>query len=68
MNQAFLFAFQLLNALPQFIQAGIEISGLVTRMSERMHDMSLTGRDPTKEEWDELNAELEALRNELHAP
>lgn len=62
------YVLQLLAVLPQLISSGRDVIGLVqhaTETARRMHDEK---RDPTPQEWDELNARIGALQTELHAP
>lgn len=64
---ALAYALQLLTALPQLISAGIEVTAMVTKARDRIAAMDAEGRAPGAEEWDELNAEIDRLRGELHA-
>lgn len=57
----------LLNLLA-LLQAGIDVSAAASQMYAKMQAIQAEGRDPTPEEWDELNARIEDLRKELHAP
>lgn len=66
MDPRLLMAIQLLQTLPTLIAAGIEVKGLIERQSAKLQDMATTGRKPTDQEWDELNAEITALRAQLH--
>jgi hypothetical protein len=66
MNPAFLMAIQLLQALPALVNATTEIKAMIDKHSDRLQDMAATGRKPTDEEWDEVNADIEALRAQLH--
>ncbi|MCC2632126.1 MAG: hypothetical protein K0S48_12 [Ramlibacter sp.] len=61
------YALQLMTALPQLIQAGVEVTKMVTSASEALQRMEAEGRDPTPAEWATLNAEITRLRGELHA-
>lgn len=65
---ALAYALQLLAALPQLIQAGADVMAMVTEAKDRLQNMHDEGRDPTPGEWDDLNARIDLLRGELHAP
>lgn len=62
------FAIQLLTALPSLVKAGMDITALVQDSTAKLNQMQAEKRDPTPEEWDDLNAKIKALREELHAP
>lgn len=64
---ALAYALQLLTALPQLIQAGVEITGLVTKAKDALQSMSDEARAPTPDEWQALDDEIAKLRGELHA-
>lgn len=64
---AIAYMLQLLNALPALIQAGHDVSDLITHTRDRLQDMQTTGRDPTQAEWDELDARIKDLRGRLHS-
>lgn len=53
---------QLVAILPTAIQAGLEVKGVVDRVS----DIMSSGREPTAEDWDALNAEIAVLRAALN--
>lgn len=59
-------ALQLLNALPPLIAAGIEVKGLIEDQAAKLKVMADEGRDPTQQEWDDMNAKIGELRAELH--
>jgi len=63
---AFAMAMQLLAALPALLEAGADIKELVEDQTAKLRAMQDEDRDPTQEEWDELNAKITALRGELH--
>ena len=67
MNPTLLMAIQFLNSLPPLIAAGLEVKGLIEEQSAKLQDMANSGRKPTDQEWDELNAKIQALRTQLHA-
>lgn len=62
------FAIQILTALPSLIKAGIDITTLVSDSTAKLEKMQAEKRDPTPEEWADLNSRIKALRDELHAP
>lgn len=64
---AIAYAMQLLTSLPQLIQAGTDAMSLINHGREKLSEMQTAGRDPTQEEWDELNAKIKALQDELHS-
>lgn len=66
MDPRLLMALQLLQSLPSLLAAGAEIKTLIETTSAKLQDMASTGRKPTDQEWDELNAEIERLRGDLH--
>lgn len=66
MGSALALAMELLSALPALIEAGRDIAGLVKEGNETLAKAQAEGRDPTKEEWDELNKKIAELRAELH--
>jgi branched-subunit amino acid aminotransferase/4-amino-4-deoxychorismate lyase len=66
MDPRLLLAIQLLQTLPTLLEAGASVTALIEKHTARLQDMATTGRKPTDQEWDELNAEIEALRAELH--
>lgn len=61
------YAIQLLTQLPVLIMAGQEVVGLITKGTKALEDMQATGRDPSDEEWKELNDSIAALGQRLHA-
>jgi len=63
---ALMMALQLLQSLPALIAAGAEVKGLIEDQTTKLKDMADTGRDPTQQEWDELNAQIDKLRASLH--
>ena len=66
MDPRLLMALQLLQSLPSLIAAGAEVTTLIQEQSTKLQDMANTGRKPTDQEWDELNAKIDALRGQLH--
>lgn len=67
MNAAIAYALQLLAALPSLIEAGVNVRNMIEKGRERIAAMQAEGRDPTDEEWAELNAEIEALNRRLNS-
>lgn len=63
---ALAYALQLLTALPQLIQAGVEVTALVNKARDNLQSMSDEARAPTPDEWQELDDEIAKLRGELH--
>jgi len=59
-------ALQLLAALPDLVQAGVDIRGLVEHHNTRLTKMADEGRNPTAGEWDDLNRQITSLRAILH--
>jgi hypothetical protein len=68
MMTALEYALQVLNALPQLIAAGVEITAMATQARDRLQAMKDENREPTPAEWNELNDEIARLRGQLHAP
>lgn len=64
MGTALEYASQIFAVLPSFIQAGKDVSSLLSK-GKAVAD---SGKDPTTEQWNELNAMIKVLRDELHAP
>lgn len=62
------FAVNLLTALPALIQAGVDVTNLVNDSADKLKSMQDEKRDPSPQEWADLNAQIAALRGELHAP
>lgn len=61
------FALQLLQALPQLVQAGVDVTSAITRGREQLEAMRAENRAPSAAEWDELNERIRGLRSQLHA-
>jgi hypothetical protein len=62
------YALQLLTELPGLIQAGTDVMGALTKGREKLTQFQAEKRDPTPQEWAELNEQISALRSELHKP
>lgn len=67
MGSALAYAVSLLGELPGLIAAGKDVIDLVKSGQTALQSMQDQGRDPTPAEWDALNAQIKALRDELHA-
>lgn len=67
MPTAIAYALQLLSALPSLIQAGRDVTALLSHGQATLTAMQTEGRDPTPAEWEALDAQVKALQNELHA-
>ena len=65
---ALTYAIQLLSALPALIDAGMSIKNLVSDSTAALNKMQAEKRDPSPQEWQNLNDQITALRNQLHAP
>ena len=62
------YVIQLLSALPSLIKAGMDVTALIQGSTAKIQAMNTENRAPTDAEWAELNAQIKALQNELHAP
>lgn len=60
------YALQVLAVLPQLIAAGRSVASIVQDANTALAAMQAENRDPTPAEWDALNAQIAALRSELH--
>jgi hypothetical protein len=67
METTLAFAVQLLSALPGLMAAGVEVTEMIERFTGKVADMKENGREPTEEEWKELNDEIARLRGDLHS-
>ncbi len=65
---AIAYALSLLTEVPTLIAAGKSVVDLVQTGSAALKTMQAENRDPTAQEWSDLNAQIKALRDELHAP
>ncbi len=61
------FAIQLLSEISPLIAAGKSVVDLATQGAAALKLMQTENRDPTQAEWDALNAQIKALRDELHS-
>lgn len=66
MPTALTYAVQILSILPQLLAAGKDVAALVQSGNAALKQMADEGREPTTQEWDALNAQIDALRAELH--
>lgn len=63
---AIAYAVQLLSVLPSLVQAGKDIQSTIAMGTARLSSMQAEQRDPTQNDWDELNLHIRTLRGELH--
>lgn len=71
MGEIAVFAMQLLNAIPSIVSIGAtvqQVGALVNSGLAKIQTMQAEGRGPTEQEKADLDAEIKALRDELHAP
>ncbi len=68
MGTSLAFAIELLGQVPALIAAGKDVVALAQSGHAALTAMQAENRDPTPAEWDALNAQIKALRDELHAP
>lgn len=61
------FAIALLNLVPLLLQGVAGAADVMLWGKERVQDMVDNQRDPTPEEWDELNNRTQTLRDALHS-
>jgi hypothetical protein len=66
MPAALSFALQLLQVAPSLISAGQELAEMLEWGRGRVQEMADQNRDPTDEEWNELNSRTQELRRRLH--
>lgn len=62
------YALSLLTELPGLIASGKQVIDLIQTGSTALKAMQMENRAPTDAEWSALNAQIKALRDELHAP
>jgi hypothetical protein len=67
MNTAFDFLLRLTSSLPGLISAGVEISQMVRDGVTKAQEMKDSGREPTSEEWDWLNGELNRMEGNIQS-
>lgn len=56
-----------LSQLPSLISAGIQVKGLIDNTNATLKAAQDQKRDPTAQEWDDLNAQIDDLRKQLHS-
>lgn len=66
MVQVAAYALQILGALPQLLQAGRDVNSLVQTGTAALKVMQDEGREPSAQDWQELNDKIAALQAELH--
>lgn len=59
---ALAFAIQAFNVIPGLVAAGMDIYEFVSKASDDLKKMQDENRDPTDQEWAELNTVIENLR------
>ncbi len=64
---AIAYALQLIGEAEPLIAAGVNVANLLKTGSAALKAMQDENRDPSPAEWDALNAQIKALREELHA-
>jgi len=68
LSQILQFGMQVFLTLPELMQAGRDVSGILGSTGEAIKAMVTENRGPSPAEWDAMNAMIAALRSELHAP
>jgi hypothetical protein len=63
---ALLYAMQILQQIPQLIAAGVDVMSTVNQGTSALQLMLAEKRDPTADEWAQLDARIDALRAKLH--
>lgn len=56
-----------LDLVPAVVAAGKDVKGIVDSTNATLKKAQAENRDITPGEWDAMNAQIEALRKELHA-
>lgn len=67
MSPVIQFALQVLQSLPALIEAGHNVSTLLKSSAAALRQMGEEKRDPTDDEWADLNTVIDGLRSELHS-
>lgn len=62
------FATKALGEIVPLVSAGASVVNLVTSTKDALQNMQAQNRGPTQQEWDALDAEINSLRQQLHAP
>ncbi len=60
------YALQILTAIPQLLDAGQSVLGLVAHAKTALETMQAENRDPSPTEWQDLNTLIDDLRKKLH--
>lgn len=60
-------ALNLLTALPGLIEAGVNVVSLAQQGAAKVKQLRNENRNPTPQEWDELDAMIKGLQGQLHA-
>lgn len=68
MNTALALALNVLEVLPGVVTAGEDALQLIQSTSATLRVAQSQGRDPSPNEWDAINAQIEKLREVLDAP
>jgi hypothetical protein len=63
-----LYLLQALQLLPVLISTGQNLMGFINKTQTNVNNMIAEKRDPTDQEWADLNATITDLRTQLHAP
>lgn len=58
-------ATMVLEILPKLVQASTEVYTLIHNTNSLLKTMQSEGRDPTAEEWDDINKQIHDLSNQL---
>lgn len=58
---------QISMALPQLMAAGKDVWAFWKKHTDKVEVMVAEDRNPTSEEWSELNATIDELREQLHS-
>jgi hypothetical protein len=61
------FGLQLATAIPQMVQAGIDIADAYQAGATKMQQLKAEKRDPTPAEWDAINHAIDGKLEELNA-
>lgn len=61
-------ALSVFSQLPGLISAGANVIALINSTKTTLTTAKAENRDPTPAEWDALNAQIDDLRKQLHAP
>lgn len=62
------FATKALGEIVPLVSAGASVVSLVSNTKNALQTMQAQNRGPTQQEWDALDAEINSLRQQLHAP